>query len=116
MDRDESLNVLASRLTGDSRDVGAGNVEIGEAAVLAGIGLSVLSDFVVAGGLKAGRLTPVLPDWQLPVGGIHAVFPSARFRPTRVSAFVDLLATAIKSGAAGTSRSIPTGGQDPSAL
>jgi len=40
----------------------------------------------------AGRLIQVLPKWRLPSGGIHAVFPAARFRPAKVRAFVDLLA------------------------
>jgi DNA-binding transcriptional LysR family regulator len=33
----------------------------------------------------------VLPQWQVPAGGIHAVFPAARFRPEKVRAFVELL-------------------------
>ncbi|RMX02583.1 LysR family transcriptional regulator [Corticibacter populi] len=61
-------------------------------AVRLGMGLSVLPDFVVAQDLAAGRLAQVLPDWQLPAGGIHAVFPTARFRPTKVRAFVEVLA------------------------
>jgi DNA-binding transcriptional LysR family regulator len=61
------------------------------AAVLAGGGLSVLPDFLAATDLATGRLIHVLPQWTLPDGGIHVVFPAARFRPTRVRAFVDLL-------------------------
>jgi DNA-binding transcriptional LysR family regulator len=61
-------------------------------AVRNGAGLSVLPDYVVADDLAAGRLVQVLPQWQLPSGGIHAVFPAARFRPAKVRAFVDLLA------------------------
>jgi len=60
-------------------------------AVCQGAGLSVLPDYVVADDLKAGRLLQVLPQWSLPAGGVHAVFPSARFRPTKVRAFVDVL-------------------------
>lgn len=60
-------------------------------AVRHGAGLSVLPDYVVAEDLAAGRLVPVLPQWTLPSGGIHAVFPAARFRPAKVRAFVDLL-------------------------
>ena len=41
--------------------------------------------------LQSGRLVQVLPDWKLPSGGIHAVFPAARFRPVKVRAFVELL-------------------------
>jgi DNA-binding transcriptional LysR family regulator len=62
-------------------------------AVCEGAGLSVLPDYAIAGDLASGRLVQVLPQWRLPSGGIHAVFPSARFRPAKVRAFVDLLAT-----------------------
>lgn len=61
------------------------------AAALAGGGLSVLPDFQVAGHLKAGRLVHVLPSWSLPSGGIHVVYPAARFRPPKVTAFVGML-------------------------
>ena len=61
-------------------------------AVCNGAGLSVLPDYAVAADLVAGRLVHVLPQWHLPSGGIHAVFPAARFRPAKVRAFVDLLA------------------------
>ena len=60
-------------------------------AVCQGAGLSVLPDFAIADDLAARRLIQVLPQWRLPSGGIHAVFPAARFRPAKVRAFVDLL-------------------------
>ena len=61
-------------------------------AVCQGAGLSVLPDYAIADELAAGRLIQVLPQWGLPSGGIHAVFPAARFRPAKVRTFVDLLA------------------------
>lgn len=61
------------------------------AATLAGAGLSVLPDFLVADALATGRLVNILPDWSLPAGGIHIVYPTARFRPPKVTAFVDML-------------------------
>lgn len=60
-------------------------------AVREGVGLSVLPDYAIANDLASGRLVPVLPAWTLPSGGIHAVFPAARFRPAKVRAFVDVL-------------------------
>ena len=67
------------------------------AALLAGAGFSILPDFMVTKDIAAGRLVHALPQWQLPEGGIYAVFPSARFRAPRVSAFVELLASMINS-------------------
>jgi DNA-binding transcriptional LysR family regulator len=62
------------------------------AATLAGGGASILPDFLVAEDLQAGRLSRVFPEWSLPAGGIHAVYPAARFRPPKVTAFVEMLA------------------------
>jgi len=60
-------------------------------AVRQGTGLSVLPDYAVADDLAAGRLVQVMPDWTLPSGGIHAVFPAARFRTAKVRSFVELM-------------------------
>lgn len=60
-------------------------------AVKLGAGLSVLPDYLVAPDLAAGHLREILPGWVLPVGGIHAVFPPARYRPPKVAAFVEIL-------------------------
>lgn len=60
-------------------------------AVRAGAGVSVLPDYVIAEDLANGRLIQVIPQWSLPIGGIYVTFPSARFRPAKVRAFVDLL-------------------------
>jgi DNA-binding transcriptional LysR family regulator len=64
------------------------------AAVRAGGGLSVLPEFLVAPDLASGALLHVLPDWRLPAGGIYTVFPAARFRPTKVAVFVEMLVAA----------------------
>jgi len=72
------------------------------ACVLAGAGISVFPDYIAAKDIEAGKLVRVLPDWSLPAGGIHAVFPPARFRPARVRAFVDMLKAAERRRAAQT--------------
>lgn len=61
-------------------------------ATLAGGGISVLPDFLVQPHLAEGRLVKILPEWSLPAGGIHVVYPTARFRPPKVTAFVAMLA------------------------
>jgi DNA-binding transcriptional LysR family regulator len=82
--KQESVNVQASIFLDATLAV--------REAVRAGAGLSVLPDFAITADLAAGRLIQVLPQWRLRSGGIHAVFPSARFRSAKVRAFVDLLA------------------------
>ena len=73
------------------------------AAVRAGGGLSVLPDFLVAEDLASGRLIHALPEWRLPSGGIHTVYPAARFRPPKVTAFVDMLIAAEQRNGRSTS-------------
>jgi DNA-binding transcriptional LysR family regulator len=73
------------------------------AAVLGGAGLSVLPDYVVAGDVASGRLCRVRPDWKLRSGGIHIVFPAARFRPAKVSRFVELLLESERARTSGGS-------------
>ncbi|WP_304169984.1 LysR family transcriptional regulator [Phenylobacterium aquaticum] len=61
-------------------------------AVRAGIGASILPDFAVQADLASGRLVRLLPGWSLESGGIYAVTPATRFRPARVTAFLEVLA------------------------
>lgn len=66
------------------------------AATLAGGGLSILPDFLVAEPLRNGQLVNILPSWTLPSGGVHVVYPAARFRPPKVTKFVEMLIDEIK--------------------
>ncbi|KAB1110696.1 LysR family transcriptional regulator [Neorhizobium galegae] len=65
-------------------------------AVRCGGGISVLPDFLVAEEISSGGLIHLLPEWYLPSGGIHTVYPAARFRPPKVTVFGDMLARAVK--------------------
>ncbi|TWB43783.1 LysR family transcriptional regulator [Nitrospirillum pindoramense] len=67
------------------------------AATRAGGGMSILPDYLVADDLKAGSLVRLLPEWDLPAGGIYAVYPPARYRPAKVTAFVAMLIDAVKA-------------------
>lgn len=60
-------------------------------ATLAGGGLAVLPDFIAADEVAAGRLVRVLPEYALPNGGIHALFPASRHRPRKIRVFVEAL-------------------------
>uniref|UniRef100_UPI0013CDE6A8 HTH-type transcriptional regulator PtxR n=1 Tax=Pseudomonas aeruginosa TaxID=287 RepID=UPI0013CDE6A8 len=59
--------------------------------VLDGAGVSVLPSFLVAREIARGRLVRLLPGWRLPQGGIYALYPSARYMPVRVRAFIESL-------------------------
>jgi len=50
-------------------------------ALVAGLGLGVLPDFIVRAALADGRLERVLPDWSLPTSGLHWVTPPGGPKP-----------------------------------
>ncbi|WP_310273197.1 LysR family transcriptional regulator [Roseateles saccharophilus] len=60
-------------------------------AALAGGGLCVLPDYLVADDLAAGRLVALLPGWCLPEGGIHALYPAARQPPRKTRVLIEAL-------------------------
>ncbi len=57
-----------------------------------GIGITMLPEMSCAEAVHNGELELVLPEWKLPVGIIHAVFPSRRGMLPAVRAFIDHLA------------------------
>jgi DNA-binding transcriptional LysR family regulator len=63
-----------------------------KAAVLANLGIALLPESVVHPELQAGTLERVLPQWNLPQGILHVVFPSRRGMLPAVRVFIDFLA------------------------
>jgi DNA-binding transcriptional LysR family regulator len=61
------------------------------ALMLAGAGMGILPDYSARDLVSSGQLIRLLPDWSLAQAGIYAVYPPGRFRPARVTAFVDFL-------------------------
>ncbi|WP_315925411.1 LysR family transcriptional regulator [Mesorhizobium sp. SP-1A] len=71
------------------------------AAAVAGLGFSVLPDFIAASEIASGRLLPVLDDRILQGGGIFAVYPHRRYLPAKVRVLVDFLVQWFKAREAG---------------
>ncbi|MCB1560832.1 MAG: LysR family transcriptional regulator [Xanthomonadales bacterium] len=60
-------------------------------ATLDGLGIALLPASVIQTDLAEGRLRHVMPDWRLPQGVLHVVFPSRRGLLPSVRAFIDFL-------------------------
>jgi len=60
-------------------------------AARGGLGIAALPRYVAHGALQRGSVTAVLTDWSLPSQEIHAVYPSPRLVPAKVTGFVDWL-------------------------
>ena len=61
------------------------------AACRDGMGLAVLPYYVAGESVKEARLVPLLGDYKLPSQQVHAVFPSPRLVPAKVTAFIGWL-------------------------
>ena len=60
-------------------------------AALAGLGIALLPSTLTQRDLRAGLLVPVLPEYHRLGHGVHMVYPSRRYLPLAVSAFIDLV-------------------------
>ena len=60
-------------------------------AVLAGVGVGLLPDYLCSEELADGRLVELLPDWHPEIMIVHAAFPSRRGLSPAVRAFLDFL-------------------------
>jgi DNA-binding transcriptional LysR family regulator len=73
------------------------------AAVLAGMGVAIASEWMFAPELASGEVRRVLTDWELPAIDLWAVYPSGRKSSAKARAFVDFVQQALSDA----SRAIP---------
>jgi DNA-binding transcriptional LysR family regulator len=81
-------------------------------ALIAGVGLGILPEFMLRHALDAGRLKRLLADWSLPSGAVYWVTPPGGLRPKRVEFLADFLFERLgpqKVGDEGVSRENPAG-------
>jgi DNA-binding transcriptional LysR family regulator len=61
------------------------------AAARAGFGLAILPHYVARESLAERSVLPVMADHGLPAQEVHAVFPSPKLVPSKVTSFIDFL-------------------------
>lgn len=65
-------------------------------AVLSGLGVSILPEFVCKHDLAVGRMVAVLPDWRAPDTSYYAIFPQHSAMPVRVRTFIDFIVEKLR--------------------
>ena len=83
------------------RPAGPLRVNNGEAlmpALLAGLGIADLPDFIVGGAIASGEVEVILKGWKQPEGAVHLVTPPGRPRPARVEVLAEFLAGHFAKG------------------
>ena len=79
---------IAVRVSGT---LNANNGDMLREAAVGGIGVTLSPTFMLCDDLRAGRLTPVLEEFEPEPQGIHAIYPHNRHLSAKVRAFVDFL-------------------------
>lgn len=67
------------------------DAELAHQAALANLGVAMLSSYLARPSIEAGSLQHILPQYQLPRRDVSVVYPSRKFLPTKVRAFIDFL-------------------------
>jgi DNA-binding transcriptional LysR family regulator len=83
------------------RPAGPLRVNNGEAlmpALLAGLGIADLPDFIAGDAIAAGEVEVILKDWKQEEGAVHLVTPPGGPRPARVEVLADFLAKHFAKG------------------
>lgn len=66
-----------------------------------GVGYAVLPYWAIQDDLDSGRLIELCPQWHPPFLMLSVAYPPSRYRPVRISAFVDYLRTELPKAGAG---------------
>jgi len=77
------------------RPAGQLRVNNGEAllpAVIAGLGIADLPDFIVNDAIESGEIEVILKGWKQAEGAVHLVTPPGGPRPARVEVLANFLA------------------------
>jgi DNA-binding transcriptional LysR family regulator len=83
------------------RPAGQLRVNNGEAllpAVLAGLGIADLPEFIVGDAIAAGKVEVILKGWKQPEGAVHLVMPPGGPRPLRVEVLAEFLTRQFAKG------------------
>ena len=83
------------------RPAGQLRVNNGEAlmpALLAGLGIADLPDFIVGDAIASGEVEVILKGWKQPEGAVHLVTPPGGPRPARVEVLAEFLAKQLAKG------------------
>lgn len=67
------------------------SVYLARNTALAGLGAAIVSSWAVTEDIAAGRLIEPFPQWRASPLPVHLVYPWARYYPTRLRKFLDLM-------------------------
>ena len=82
---------IESRSIGITSTLEANDGQVIRAAALAGLGILMQPLYIIYDDIVAGRLIPILSDWQLPWLTINLAYQSRRHQPAKIRVFTEFL-------------------------
>ena len=67
-------------------------------ALLAGLGIADLPEFIVGDAIASGEVEVILKGWKQPEGAVHLVTPPGGPRPARVEVLAEFLTRQFAKG------------------
>jgi DNA-binding transcriptional LysR family regulator len=67
-------------------------------ALIAGLGIADLPEFIVGDAIEAGEVEVILKGWKQPEGAVHLVTPPGGPRPARVEVLAEFLTKKFVKG------------------
>jgi len=82
-------------------------------AVIGGVGMALLPQFICREPIARGELVQLLPDWSLPPGNVHAVYPSRHGHTPAMRSFIEFTAQHLPQVLREAQRGTLSGGVRP---
>lgn len=88
-DRHESVRITSVLDSNDGQVI--------RQAALSGLGILIQPLYIIIADIRAGRLVPILEDWELPILNINIAFQNRVRLPAKIRVFSDFLVARIKA-------------------
>lgn len=75
-------------------------------ATVRGIGIGLMSTWMLAEEIAAGRLVQLAPQWRAAALPVHLIYPPSRFHPARQRRFIEAMRAALPAALAEVTRPI----------
>jgi DNA-binding transcriptional LysR family regulator len=75
-------------------------------ATVRGIGIGLMSTWMLADEIAAGRLVQLAPQWRAAALPVHLIYPPSRFHPARLRRFIEAMRAALPAALAEVTRPI----------
>lgn len=75
--------------------------------LIEGAGMGVISDFLIHGDIKQGRLVSMMQDYDFGDAGVYAVYPNRHHKQSKVGLFIDFLIENLQLEAGLSQKTVP---------